>query len=154
MNFNDVIKYTGNFTINIKDRHNVSCKTIELQNQIMTLRLSEIINIFAGINPGLQIKYLALGTGSTAITGDETQLINEVYRTTVVTQDNTSDGVMYTSFEVLESDYVGQIEEVGIFCGFTASGTINTGTLLARMLWSHDKLATETISFRRRDTIV
>lgn len=111
-----ILKYTGKFFISVFNIKTGINKEIELNNMIMTLRWSEIINIFAGVAPSLQIKYLALGTSSTAVSGSETQLGTEVFRTQVTTQNNPSAGVLYTTFNVLENDYIGQIEELGIFC--------------------------------------
>jgi hypothetical protein len=147
------MSYTGDFYIAIDNSITGEHKEIELKNTIITGRFSDIINVLAGYTPNIRIKYLAIGTSSVATTGTETQLGTEVYRIAVTTTNNPSNGVLYTSFTVADADYTGQIEEIGIFCGTTASITVNTGTLLARVLWSHNKVAGENITFRRRDLI-
>lgn len=147
------MKWQGKFFITISNSKIGSVENIELNNQIITGRFSDIVNVLAGLTPNLQIRYLAVGTGTNAVTGTETQLQTEVYRTPVTTTNNPSNGVLYTTFNILETEYVGQIEEVGIFCGTSATPTANTGILLARLLWSHNKTSGEKINFRRRDLI-
>jgi len=116
-------------------------ETFKINNKIMFDILSEEIKIFQGVTPDLEIKYLAVGTDNTAVTGNETKLGAEIFRTAVIDgPDLVAVGKLETEFQILESQAQVQIEEIGIFCGSSATSTQDTGTLLSRALFSYDKL--------------
>jgi hypothetical protein len=126
----------------------------EVNNRIMDAVLDELVKILQGEATDLKIEYMALGTSNVAIANNQTQLGAEIFRTTPVQFDSLTTGTLTTKFIVLDSEAVGQIEEIGIFGGSTATGTANTGTLISRILWSRNKTANEEIQFTRTDRMV
>lgn len=140
---------SGKYDIYINKKFKESVK-----NRIMNTVLDQIIEAYQGVNPDLEIKYLALGTSNTSISDTDTVLGAEIFRTPIVTQSKTGTGEIQTDFTVLSTEAIGQIEEIGIFGGTSASGTVDTGTLISRILWSHDKTSSEEIAFKRTDKII
>lgn len=141
------INWAGTFIIKSRD------KTEVIKNKVMDTVLSQLIATLQGVNPNLQIKYLALGTSNTPVTVNDTQLGAEIFRTPISSQSNPSTGQLVTDFIILDSEAVGTIQEIGIFGGTTATSTANTGTLISRILWNKIKTNAEEINIRRIDTI-
>jgi len=149
------IGYKGQFVIKVKNK--ITGETTEeiINNRIMNAALNKLVEVLEGNAPDLEIKYLAVGTGNTAITDTDTQLATEIFRTEpVVDTTRTATGQAETEFVLLDSEAVAQIEEIGIFCGSTAGAGANTGTLLSRILWSKNKTNSEEISIKRVDRMV
>src|SRR6266704_449975 len=95
-----------------------------------------------------KITYVALGTDSTAPVIGNTQLGAEVFRKQVTSYTNGTDGELLISMYFSPNDLVGgNIQEVGFF-GNNATKTANSGTLLARGLYAHTHVGTESIQFQ------
>lgn len=94
------------------------------------------------------ILYVAVGTGSTAPAASDTQLVTEVFRKALTSSANgaaAGEGVF--TLYLSPQDVVGTvIAEVGWFAGSSASGTANSGVLVARGLYSHTKTNQESIN--------
>lgn len=118
---------------------------------INKLALNAIRNLMYGDATTLEINYMAFGDDNTAVTGVETQLVNEVIRVAILSNSKPADYILQTIFDLLDSDGAVTIREVGFFADGTA--TVNSGTLVSRILYSRDKTSLETIQFTRRDTI-
>ncbi|SRR6266571_9050753 len=101
-----------------------------------------------------KITYVALGTSSTAPAATDTQLGAESFRKAVTSYTNgASTGEVLINMYLGPGDDVGDsIAEVGFFGG-NATGTANSGVLLAHGLYSHTKLGTESIQFQLDLTI-
>lgn len=125
-----------------------------VKNRIMNTVLDQFVGCYKGNSTDLEIFYLALGTGNTAITDTDTTLDNEIFRTQISTQTDVGTGEILTEFIVLDTEAVAQIEEIGIFAGSTATSSADTGTLISRILWNKNKTASEEITFRRTDKVV
>jgi hypothetical protein len=97
-----------------------------------------------------KISYAAIGTGSTTPTISDTRLSAEVLRKKITTYTNgASTGEVIISLYLAPGEAVGvTIAEVGFFGG-NATGTVNSGVLLARGLYSptHTKTNLESITF-------
>jgi hypothetical protein len=95
-----------------------------------------------------KITYAALGTGSTAPNVLDTRLGAEVFRKKVTSYTNTgSPGEVIISMYLSPAEAIGvAIAEVGFFGG-NATGTVNSGILFVRGLYSHTKTALESITF-------
>jgi len=107
------------------------------------------------ITPDLEIKYLALGTGNATITDSDTVLDSEIFRTAPsAAHARVATGQIETSFTVLDTEAVGDLKEIGIFCGSSATGSADTGTLLSRVLWTKTKSASEELTIKRVYKIV
>lgn len=108
--------------------------------------LRDALNGVAGATP--KVLYVAIGTGSTAPAVTDTQLVAEVFRkavTSVSTGAGVGEGLV--NMYLAPGDAVGVvIGEVGWFAG-SATSAANSGVLIARALYSHTKLVTESVQF-------
>jgi hypothetical protein len=144
----DKLGVSGSYDIYINGKYSQTVK-----NRIMDTVLSKLVGVYKGDAPDLEILYLALGTDNTAVTDSDTQLGAEIFRAPISTQSDVNTGEILTEFIVLDSEAVGNIEEIGIFAGSTATASADTGTLVSRILWSKVKSSSEEITFRRTDKI-
>jgi hypothetical protein len=102
----------------------------------------------SGANNAL-IKYIAFGTGSAAPTIGDTKLVAETFRKAITSFSNgASTGELLSNMYLSPADAVSySISEVGIFGGSSASSALNSGVLIARGLFTHTHVATESIIF-------
>ena len=100
----------------------------------------------------LQITYIAVGDDATAPAAADATLGNETFRKAATKQANDGTGKTRTELFIAAAEAVGTIEELGWFAG-AASGTTDSGLLVARVLYSHTKTASETITIVRTDTL-
>ena len=110
--------------------------------------LNLLRDVRRGVLTDLGIKYIAVGTGSTAPAATDTQLQTEVFRKALTSSANgaTAGEGVYTLY-LSPQDVVGTaIAEVVWFAGSGATGTANSGVLIGRALYSHTKTATESIN--------
>jgi len=146
--------WSGKFKIKIKNVLSGKIEEDIVNNRITDIALDKIINLLDNIDPDLDIKYLAIGTGTSPVNNFDTQLDNEIFRTQAQNSENISTGEFETKFTVLESEAVATWEEIGIFCGNGATSTANTGTMLSRILYNRDdKTNLELIDITRVDKI-
>lgn len=147
------VSWSGTFEIEVRDTETGEIRTKIIHNKVMDTVLSQLVSTLQGNNPNLEIKYLALGTSNAAVTTSDTELGAEIFRTPVSAQTVSAVGELTTDFTVLDAEAVGNIQEIGIFGGSTATATANTGTLISRVLWSKIKTNSEELSFKRIDKI-
>jgi len=146
--------WQGTFEIKIKNKETGEVKQEILHNRIMNVGLQEIVKPLYGGTANITIKYLALGTGTTAITDNDAALATESIRMSAdSTISATATGQVTSEFVLTETAMITAIQEIGIFCGTSASMTANVGIMLSRILWYHDHTNTEEITFRRIDQI-
>jgi len=102
-----------------------------------------------------KVTYLALGSGTTAPSISDTQLVAETFRKAVTSYSTGSNGEILISMFLGPSDLVGgDIEEVGVYAGSSATNTPNSGILVARGLWSHpSKSGSESVTFTLDTTV-
>jgi hypothetical protein len=153
INFREGTKRKGKYFIQVKNIKTGIIDNFEINNIISAGALAEMAGILNGDSPDIEIKYLAVGDDDTAVTGNETTLVNETFRTAVATLSIVSNTIVQSTFTILNTEAVGTIEEIGIFCGSTAGAGADTGLLLSRILWSKTKTADEEISIVRQDSI-
>lgn len=157
--FNKIIDSTpawiGVFEIKVYNISKGTCKKKIIFNRIMNTGLDQLSETLLGNATDLEIKYLAVGTDNTPITDTDTQLGAEIFRTPPQAgPTKLGTGTIETEFILLDNEAVGSIREVGIFVGSTATSTVNTGTLLTRILWNYEKSNSEEIIIKRIDRIV
>lgn len=118
------------------------------------------LNMFRDILRGTvtdgKIKYVALGNDSTAPANEHHQLVAEQFRKPVTSQnpDPITAGKLYTEVYIADTEANAfKCEEIGWFAGATATATANSGIMIARVLYSRQKLSTESWTIRRTDTI-
>ncbi len=121
---------TGHFIIN----------GVKHKNRIMDAILNETISILLGTASDLEIKFLAVGTDGTAITNTQTQLGAETQRYAPTASPSlTGVGTVTTTFTILNTESLVYIKEIGIFVGASATSTLNSGKMLARLLVDIDR---------------
>jgi hypothetical protein len=150
---NEKTLYDGVFEIKIKDKLTGEVKTEEVHNRMMNMALQELVKPLTGTAANLEIKYLALGTGSTAVTDNDAALATEIFRTPDTFLSANATGQVTSEFVVLDSEATGNITEIGIFGGTSATLTANVGICISRILWTHTKTDSEEITFRRIDVL-
>ncbi|MFA5715299.1 MAG: hypothetical protein WC998_06145 [Candidatus Paceibacterota bacterium] len=143
--------WSGVWEIDIKNNGSINKEVVK--NRIMNAALEEIVKSLTGATPNVEIKYLAVGTGTTAITDNDIALATEIFRTPDTALSANATGQVTSQFAVLKTEAVATIEEIGIFGGTSATLTANIGILISRILWHHVKTSSEEISFRRIDTV-
>lgn len=124
-----------------------------IKNRITNIGLNLLRDFLNGDVSDGEIKYLALGTGSTAISDTSTQLEYEFFRTAFISTTKPDIGILEKTAFILDIEAVGNIQELGIFAGSTASTATNSGILISRVLYSRNKTNLESIQFVRRDNI-
>lgn len=155
MKFNEKSILEGRYKITIKNKKTGEIKHEYVKNRLTDLYLNNVVSmLYSQYVTNFNIKYMAFGTSDTAVANDNTRLSWEVYRVTPTLNSYRSDtGQVTTLFTLTENEINGtNIEEIGIFCGDSATNTEDTGLLLSRILWKHTKTADEEIIFTRIDT--
>jgi len=150
---NEVFGWSGKYEIKIKNIHTGKVRTKKFHNRLMNAAFQEIVKPLTGTAANIEIKYLALGTGTTAVTDNDAALDTEVFRVADSSLSATATGQVTSEFVVLAPEAVATIEEIGIFCGTSATLTANVGIMMSRILWHHVKTSSEEITFRRIDTV-
>jgi hypothetical protein len=158
MDHQAVAKWIGQWELVITDTKTGKVKSTEVikPNLITDAGLNMMRDLLRGTITDGKIKYVALGDGATAPAVGQTKLVNERFRKIVTSQnpDAVTAGKLYT--EVYISDVEGNgftCEEMGWFAGAGASGSTDSGIMVARVLYSKEKSATESWTIRRTDTI-
>jgi len=128
-------------------------KKENIKNRITNAGLNMLRDGLNGGVTDLELKYLALGIGDTAINDTDTQLINEQFRTTFISTTKPGVGLLQKTGLVLDSEAVFNIKELAIFAGASATSTADTGIMVSRILYARDKTNLESIQFVRTDTI-
>lgn len=142
VNIKAINKQTGDITEDI------------VYNQVTNAGLNALINSLDGINPDLEVKYVAVGDSNTPLSPAMTQLSNEIGRVLIDSGVSVGIGQFESNFSVLDNELVGQWREIAFFCGSTATADPNTGTMLSRILYSRDKSSLEEIQISRLDRLI
>lgn len=157
---------TNNVVVNIPGRVDVSGKVhvfvkeagcnwyldADISNTITTAWLNHIRDGLDGGVTDLKVKYMAWGSSATAPLASQTQLVTESGRKQITQYTDGADGVQQTLTFLAPGDAVQQIEELGWFAGPAATATADSGVMVARVLYSKNKTALETIQVTRDDT--
>jgi hypothetical protein len=131
-------------------------KIWRFDNQLTTINQDIRSQMLAGNytagNNALEIRYFAFGTGNTPPTASDTRLESEIYRKQVTQLTQSGAGVVTSvvSLGSLECNY--HIQEIGVFCGPSATADENTGTMISRVLFDLDKNTNIVLNIVRTDT--
>lgn len=148
--------WLGQWEIEIRENEQVK-EIVPLKNNLITdAGLNLIRDALKGDATDLQIKYVALGNDATAPANAQTQLVAEQFRKVVTSRnvDPVTPGKLYTELYIADTEANSfKTEEIGWFAGAAAGATANSGVMIARILYSRQKSATESWTIRRTDTI-
>lgn len=151
----DFTGWMGKWELIISDlAENVIERTCLKPNLIMDVGLNMLRDLINGTISDGEIKYIALGSSTTAPITTQTTLVAEQFRKAVTSQTVMAGvGSLETLGYIAESEGNSfKTEEIGWFAGVAASGTANTGIMVARILYSRQKTALEIWSIIRVDT--
>ncbi len=152
INFNGVNRHKGDFNIKGFDVNTKELvEEIDKNNLLMDAYLDGFITALSGSDPDMQIRYLAIGDGTTAVTGQDTKLSNERKRIFIANRDKTNTGELTSIWLVASTQANFEWQELGIYGGSTASATKDSGKLLARVLINIDKTVDKEYQVTRRD---
>ena len=140
-----MLKWNTNIKIIIPE----TGQTIETQNLITTLGLNTLIAALRG--GAATINYVAWGNGNTAPALSDVAIDNENGRKQITKAEAGDDGENITTCYLAPYEANGQIEEIGWFVDGTAEA--DSGTLIARVLYSHENTYSESILIERTDAI-
>ena len=111
-------------------------------------------DILGGFVTDGKIRYVAVGTSSTAPATGQTQLVAESFRKAVTQYDNTVGTAQVKTVVYLAPGEANiAIQEIGWFAGTGATASANTGVMIARVLYAHTKTSGESININRVDTL-
>ena len=145
------VGWNGKFIVTVQNKDGT--EQTQIYNVITNAGLNMLRDTLNGTITDGQIKYLAVGTSSASVNLSDTQLGNEIFRTEFISQNVSGTGTLNSNTIILDNEAVGQLEEVGIFAGSTASSVTNSGIMVSRILFSRNKTNLESIQFQRVDSI-
>ncbi len=149
----DFIDWHENVTITIRYQDGTE-EVLHLKNMVMNCAKNMMRDGLKGTVTDFKIKYVALGSSTTAVANTQTQLGSEQFRKAVTQQSAGGTGVLTTTSYI--ASYEGNsftIEEIGWFAGSTATASANSGVMVARVLYHRAKTNLESITITRDDTL-
>lgn len=145
--------WLGQFDVYIKNQFGEWTFDQTINNTIMDVGLNFLRDALRGTVTDAEIKYIAVGTSSAAVTTTQTQLGAEIFRKPIYSKSAIATGQLVSIGILTETEAVANIQELGIFAGSTASATTNSGVMISRILYSRNKTNLESIQFQRTDTV-
>ncbi len=145
-------KVTSNVKITVRNLEGDIIDETEFKNLITTVGLNMLRDFLAGDVSDGEIKYTAIGTDNTAPVIGDTTLVVESFRKATTSTSKPADAQFRHITYVAPAEAVVAIEEVGWFCGAAATGSADSGILLARVLYSRNKTNLESLQIERTDT--
>lgn len=163
MRIEEKLKWHGHILAVVRDHVTKEVKHKKIiKNQITDVAIDEIVKPLYADSPDIEIKEMAFGDGTTAPSSSDTILENEIYRVSNTELDRTGVGQVTSEFVLNYVDYLavqpsGVINEIGIFAGSGAAvwgggSGIDTGLLVARVLFPYTMQSGEEIFFQRIDS--
>ena len=154
MNTKVITGWLGQWELEISEGGKVK-EIVPLQHNLITdAGLNMFRDALKGDVTDCEIKYVGLGNDATAPANNQTTLVAEQFRKIVTSQnvDPVTPGKLYTEVYIADTEANAfKCEEVAWFAGSAASATVDTGIMIARVLYSRQKSSTESWTFRRTD---
>lgn len=127
----------------------------EEHNLIMDACLNQVGKGFIGYSvfSDYGFQYLAIGDDNTPPGSADDTLGNELFRTPFVTTANPSEKIVTADFYITDTDFSGDIEEMGLFGGGDATSSADSGNLISSVLWSYTKSSSEELVIEYELTI-
>lgn len=150
----DATGWAGTITVVRRDLAGLVLDRVEFPNMITDAGLNLLRDVLSGAVADAEIKYVALGAGSTAAAPGDTALVDEQFRKAVTAQSAAGTGALDTTLYVAPAEATEfEIREIGWFAGPDATSEADSGVLVARVLYQRQKTNLESIQIDRRDTI-
>lgn len=152
MNIDGKLAMKGHWTIVIRKGGKI-VRVIEKDNQLTNKYRDSILNQLRGnAFDSLDIKYLAVGTGTTPASATDTQLATETFRS-VPTSKSVENGYVQTIWVLPTYLAIQRLREIGVFAG-NATATPNSGVMLSRINIDIDKTEDMEVTFIRKDYVI
>jgi len=150
-----MLKISPLVRITVRDLEGNIKEQVVLKNTITNLLFNLYRDALAGDETAdeFEINYLGVGDDNTTPLATDTLLGNEVFRKALTSSSKPATGQYDTIFYLAPAEAVGAIEELGWFSGPLATGAADSGTLIARVLYSRVKTNLESIDVERLDSI-
>lgn len=133
---------------NVKD-------VMKVKNLITTVGLNMVrdaIHAVADI-ADCEIKYVEVGTGATAPALADVALDTYLFRKIMTSTSKPADGQTKCTVYISPAEAIGALEEIGWWAGAACAAGEATGIMIARVLYSRNKTALESLQIERTDTI-
>lgn len=147
-------EWNGKWELIVSDlQGNIIERTGLKPNLIMDVGLDMLRDFINGTVTDGEIKYIALGSSTTIPATNQSKLVAEQFRKAITSQTPLAGvGVLETLGYLSEAEGNSfKTEEIGWFAGVNASVTVDTGIMVARILYSRQKTALEVWSIIRVD---
>lgn len=153
MDVNDQIILRGEVKVTIRDAKTGRIKSVDhFKNMVVTTGKRSIAAGLAGDSNKGYASYCAVGTSTVAPALTDTQLAAEIARKLIsVRATNGNTAVFTTYFGTSEAN--GTLREAGLFGESTASGTANSGVLIARVAINRTKSSADTLTIEWNLTV-
>ena len=146
------MKYKG--IVRITAEHADGTKQVdEFDNLITDAGLNHLRDSLTGDDAEAAIKYLVIGTSTTAPAAGDVKLGSEQFRKAITTAGEDGTGRAETITYVAPFEAVFHIKELGWYAGASASTSVDSGSLIARVLYDRDKTNLESLQIERIDII-
>lgn len=146
------IGFKGHWTIEIR-KNGKLVKTLDFDNLLTNLYKQDVLNQLKGdAFASLEIKYLAIGTGTNPASVTDTQLQTEVLRR-IPTSSSITDDYVQTIWVIPTNIGNFTYREIGVFAG-NATATADSGTLLSRVNVNIEKNSSMEVTFIRKDYVI
>ena len=155
MKIESIAGWLGEYELIIKKSNKVIEKVVLKPNLLTDVALNMMRDLLNGAVTDGEIKYVALGNSNTDPAHAQTALVSEQFRKQVTSQTSMPGvGTLETIGYISENEANSfKTEEIGWFAGTSASATVSSGLMIARILFSRQKNDLETWTIRRIDTI-
>lgn len=150
-----LVKIDNKVTVTVRDLNGDITDIKVFQNLYTNLLFNVYRDSLAGVvvADDLELKYMAVGSGTTAPAVTDTTLQTETFRKALTSYTTPAIGQVRTVWYIAPAEAVGVIAELGWFAGPLAGAGANSGTLISRLLYSRVKTALESIQVERLDSI-
>ncbi len=156
-NFSGIVEHSATIHIAVVNDRGDTLSFMKMQNMIMNTIKDDMSSLLA--NPSgtvdYQLRYIALGNGTTALAPSQTQLVTEQFRKALQSVSHDTVGIV-TSYVYIKANeaYTFTTKEIGWFYGPTANNSPNTGRMIGRVLYDRAKTSHEGLQITRIDTYV
>ena len=154
-----LIKVCSNVRVTVRDLEGRIKERVTLKNTITNLLFNLYRDALAGdlaLKDDLEIRYLDLGNNSLAPTVLDTTLTplgSAFFRKVLTSSSKPAIGQYETVFYIAPAEAVGLIEKIGWFATAVPAPAVDTGTLIASVLWNRIKTNLESLQIERLDSI-
>ena len=149
------IKLSTNIKVIARDLDGNITDVKEIANLITTVGLQmlrDALNNVATV-ADCMIKYVEVGTGSTAPALADVALDNFLFRKLMTSRSTPSTYTTKCTVYIAPGEAIGAIEEIGWWAGAACGAGEATGIMIARVLYTRNKTALESLQIERTDTI-